>query len=131
MRNVVIDWALENSSAAFQLGLVKFVKTWSPMPVARELGSSAVRWAEAFGYGVIMLLSGVGMWRLRNQSGAWLMAMPAVYFSILLMLFIGSVRFLQPAVFVLFVLGGVGMVFWLLWSSDALLKCGLTLLMDR
>jgi hypothetical protein len=118
LRNAAIDWALENSSAAVQLGLVKFVKTWSPLPVARELGSSAVRWAEAIGYSVIMLLSGVGMWRLRNQSGAWLMAMPAVYFAILHMFFIGSVRYRQPAVLVLCVLGGVGLVCCMQWITN-------------
>jgi len=118
LRNAAIDWALENSSAAVQLGLIKFVKTWSPMPVARELGSSAVRWAEAFGYSVIMLLSGVGMWRLRTQSGAWLMAMPTVYFAVLHMFFIGSVRYRQPAVLVLCVLGGVGLVCCVQWITN-------------
>ena len=118
LRNAAIGWALENSSAAVQLGLVKFAKTWSPMPVARELGSSAVRWAEAFGYSVIMLLSGVGMWRLRSQSGAWLMAMPALYFAILHMFFIGSVRYRQPAVLVLCVLGGVGLVCCMQWITN-------------
>ena len=131
MRNAAIDWALENSSAAVQLGLVKFVKTWSPLPVARELGSSAVRWAEAFGYSVIMLLSGVGMWRLRNQSGAWLMAMPAVYFAILHMFFIGSVRYRQPAVLVLCVLGGVGLVCCMQWIANKLTNGSIKMSMDR
>lgn len=110
LKNAAIGWAQENSSAAVQLGLVKLVKTWSPMPVARELGSGAVRWAEATGYTTIMLLAGLGMWRLRIQPGAWLFAMPAVYFAILHMFFIGSVRYRQPAVLVLCVLGGVGLV---------------------
>jgi hypothetical protein len=131
MRNAAIDWALENSSAAVQLGLVKFVKTWSPLPVARELGSSAVRWAEAFGYSVIMLLSGVGMWRLRNQSGAWLMAMPAVYFAILHMFFIGSVRYRQPAVLVLCVLGGVGLVCCMQWIVNKFTNGSIKMSMDR
>lgn len=131
MRNAAIDWALENSSAAVQLGLVKFVKTWSPMPVARELGSSAVRWAEAFGYSVIMLLSGVGVWRLRNQSGAWLMAMPAVYFAILHMFFIGSVRYRQPAVLVLCVLGGIGLVCCMQWIVNKLMNGSKKMSMDR
>ena len=131
LRNAAIDWALENSSAAVQLGLIKFVKTWSPLPVARELGSSAVRWAEAFGYSVIMLLSGVGMWRLRNQSGACLMAMPAVYFAILHMFFIGSVRYRQPAVLVLCVLGGVGLVCCMQWIANKLTNGSIKMSMDR
>lgn len=108
LKNAAIAWALENSSDAVRLGLVKFVKTWSPLPVARELGSDAVRWFEAIGYTAIMGLAAIGMWQCRSQLGAWLFAMPCVYFALLHMFFIGSVRYRQPAVLVICVLGGVG-----------------------
>ncbi len=108
MKNAAIAWALENSSDAVRLGLVKLVKTWSPLPVARELGSDAVRWFEAIGYTAIMGLAAIGMWQCRSQLGAWLYAMPCVYFALLHMFFIGSVRYRQPAVLVICVLGGVG-----------------------
>jgi len=110
MKNAAIAWALENSSDAVRLGLVKFVKTWSPFPVARELGSDAVRWFEAIGYTAIMGLAAIGMWQRRSQLGTWLYAMPCVYFALLHMFFIGSVRYRQPAVLVICVLGGVGCV---------------------
>jgi hypothetical protein len=108
IRNAAIDWARENSSDALWLGMVKLGKTWSPLPVARELGSSAVRWAEAIGYSVIIVLACLGMVRSFRWTGAWLFAMPCLYFAILHMVFIGSVRYRQPAVLVLCVLGGLG-----------------------
>lgn len=108
LKNAAIAWASENSSDAMRLGLVKFFKTWSPLPVARELGSDAVRWLEAIGYAAIMGFAVIGMWQCRSQIGAWLFAMPCVYFALLHVFFIGSVRYRQPAVLVICVLGGVG-----------------------
>jgi hypothetical protein len=118
MRNAAMEWATENSSDAVQLGLVKLIKTWSPMPVARELGSSAVRWCEAIGYSFIMVFAAIGCWRIRRCNGAWLFALPCVYFAILHMFFIGSVRYRQPAVLALSVLGGIGMVVVIRWINS-------------
>ncbi len=108
IRNAAIRWAGENSSDAIRLGLVKLAKTWSPLPVAKEIGSDAVKWFEAIGYVAIMCFALVGLWQCRSEMGAWLYAMPCVYFALLHMFFIGSVRYRQPAVLALCVLGGVG-----------------------
>ena len=108
LKNAAIAWAFENSSDAIRLGLVKFLKTWSPLPVARELGSDTVRWLEAIGYSAIMGFAVIGMWQCRSQIGTWLFAMPCVYFALLHVFFIGSVRYRQPAVLAICVLGGVG-----------------------
>lgn len=108
MKNAAIQWAKENSSDAIRLGLVKLRKTWSPFPVAQEIGSDAVRYFEAIGYVSIMCFALVGLWQCRSEMGAWLYAMPCVYFALLHMFFIGSVRYRQPAVLSLCALGGIG-----------------------
>lgn len=113
MRNAAIQWVLENPSDAIRLGMVKFWKTWRPVPVAKELGSSAVRYAEGLGYVVIMVLGACGIWSTKWRPGAWLFALPTVYFAVLHMAFIGSVRYRQPAVLVMCVLAGCGIVFLL------------------
>jgi hypothetical protein len=118
LENAAIDWAWENSSDAVWLGLVKFAKTWSPLPVARELGSNVIRWLEAIGYVAIMFFAAIGLWSCRKQEGAWLIAMPCVYFAVLHMFFIGSVRYRQPAVLALCVLGGVGCTVMVRWARD-------------
>jgi len=115
LKNAAIQWAIENSSDAMWLGLVKFVKTWSPLPVAKELGSDAVRWLEAIGYCAIMCFAGIGMWQCRSRIGAWLYAMPCVYFAVLHVFFIGSVRYRQPAVLAICVLGGIGCAALVRW----------------
>ena len=115
IKNAAITWAMENSSDAVRLGLVKLIKTWSPLPVAKEIGSDAVRWFEAVGYCAILCSALVGLWQCRLEVGAWLYAMPCVYFGLLHMFFIGSVRYRQPAVLALCVLGGVGCAAIMKW----------------
>jgi hypothetical protein len=110
LQNAAIDWALRNSSDAGRLGLVKFLKTWSPFPVAKEIGGRAVKWTEAIGYTTIMALAAMGLWHTRKFPGAWLVALPCVYFAALHVFFIGSVRYRQPAVLAMCVLGGIGFV---------------------
>ena len=113
MRNAAIEWVRENPSDAIRLGMVKFWKTWRPVPVAQELGGQAVRYAEGLAYVVIMGLGACGIWSTRCRPGAWLFALPTVYFGVLHMMFIGSVRYRQPAVLVMCVLAGCGIVFLL------------------
>lgn len=113
MRNAAIQWVRENPSDAIRLGMVKFWKTWRPLPVAQELGGRAVRYAEGLAYVVIMGVGSFGIWSTRGRQGAWLFALPTVYFGVLHMAFIGSVRYRQPAVLVMCILAGCGIVFLL------------------
>ena len=122
LKNAAIHWAYENSSDARRLGLVKLIKTWSPLPVARELGSDVVRWAEAIGYTSIMCFGLIGVWQCRKLPGAWLYVIPCIYFALLHMFFIGSVRYRQPAVLVLCALGGVGIIATARWINERLAR---------
>jgi len=108
LRNAAIQWVRENPSDAIKLGMVKFWKTWRPVPVAKELGGLGVRYAEGLTYVMILGAAAVGFWATRGCSGAWLFIMPTVYFGVLHMAFIGSVRYRQPAVLVLCILAGCG-----------------------
>jgi 4-amino-4-deoxy-L-arabinose transferase-like glycosyltransferase len=112
------DWARENPSDVLKLGLIKFRKTWSPVPQARELSNRWVRWWEAISYVLIVILSAMGIYRLRGDrkrlaDGLW-MVLPCVYLAILHMVFVGSVRYRQPGVLVLCGLAGIGLAsLWL------------------
>jgi hypothetical protein len=103
-----MGWALENPSNVLWLGLVKSIKTWTPLPVAKELSSPSIRWSEAFGYSAIVIGMVIGSWRLRRIRGSWLLIMPCLYLAILHAIFIGSVRYRQPGVLLLCPLAGVG-----------------------
>ena len=105
-------WARENPSDVAKLGLVKFVKTWSPMPRAQELSNPMIRYWEAGGYLIILGASAFGLYVLRKDrrrltDAVWF-ALPCIYLALLHMVFIGSVRYRQPGVLLLCGLAGIG-----------------------
>lgn len=112
LRNAAIAWAIKNPSDVISLSLVKLGKTWRPFPVAKELGSGVIRYAEGIVYLAILILGSLGAWSCRRERGSWLFVLPCCYFALIHMLFIGSVRYRQPAVLVMCVLAGIG-VCWL------------------
>lgn len=107
-------WAWENPSDVIRLSLIKFAKTWTPLPVAREV-RPLVRWSEGFGYTALVIGALAGAWRLRRESGAWLALMPCVYLGVLHSIFIGSVRYRQPGVLLLCPLAAAGWIFVFEW----------------
>jgi 4-amino-4-deoxy-L-arabinose transferase-like glycosyltransferase len=111
MRQAALAWAWENPSDVIRLSLVKFTKMWSPLPVAREV-PWWIRGAEGFAYVALVLGAWVGAWQWRRERGAWLAWMPCLYLGLLHTVFIGSVRYRQPAVMLLCPLAAVG--WWLI-----------------
>ncbi len=108
MHRAAVQWALENPSDVLKLCLVKFVKTWSPLPTAEQIGNRFVRYGEAIGYVTIAILGLVGWWWMKERG--WQVAifvLPCLYFGALHSIFIGSVRYRQPAILALCVLAVV------------------------
>lgn len=114
LANAAIDWALKNPSDVLRLSLVKFEKTWNPWPRARELGGNGVRVAEAIVYSLIVVLAVFAWYAKRDLRAAMLVyASPVLYFALLHSVFVGSVRYRQPAILALCILGGIGAA-WML-----------------
>lgn len=106
-------WARQNPSDVILLGLIKFWKTWSPLPTASQVGGNAIRYGEGISYLIILSASVLGLWSCRRTGwSTQLYAFPAIYFGLLHTIFIGSVRYRQPAVLVLCVLAGIGIAQW-------------------
>lgn len=114
MRMAATDWAWKNPSDVARLGLVKLVKTWSPVPSAREI-QPWIRWSEGLGYIVIGLWAIAGSIVYRKERGAWFVWMPCLYLAILHAVFIGSIRYRQPGVMLLCPLAGAGCLALLEW----------------
>ena len=109
-----INWANENRYDTLRLAMVKFGKMWSPWPTAKELGGSWIRIAESVAYVVIVTLAVIAIGSVRqHRRSLMLFVSPTIYFASLHMIFVGSVRYRQPAILVLCVVAGIGAA-WML-----------------
>jgi 4-amino-4-deoxy-L-arabinose transferase-like glycosyltransferase len=107
MRDAALDWAGENPGRALQLAGVKFARTWSPWPNEPSFRRWYVALPVAISYVTVMALAIVGTWRYR--ANGWRVALfwlPAIYFTLLHMVFVGSIRYRQPAMLALAVPAG-------------------------
>jgi hypothetical protein len=122
-----IHWANENRSDACRLALIKFRKMWSPWPTAEELGGVGIRIAESLVYVIILLLAVMGLGTSRGKrAGIAIYVYPTLYFAALHLVFVGSVRYRQPAVLALCVVAGIGLA-WMLRQIRVALRVSKTL----
>ena len=111
MNHAATEWVGKNISVAIRLALVKFARTWSLWPSAGEVGSTGLRIVLTIGCFGILILSA---WACRPMFGSTppfrttlaLCLGPAVYFTLLHMVFVGSIRYREPAMLVLSALAG-------------------------
>ena len=95
-----------------RLAGVKFLRTWNVWPNEASFSAWPVRLAVALSYVPLLILGLVGGVRtLRCGWAYWLCWFPALYFSALHAVFVGSIRYRQPAMLGLIVLaaGVIGM----------------------
>lgn len=104
-----VEWAKKNVSVVIRLSMIKFSRTWSVWPAAGEVGSTPLRallLVSCFG---VLFCSAWTALCMRNLD-RWLILlcwMPAGYFTLLHMVFVGSIRYREPAMLVLTVLAGI------------------------
>lgn len=110
-----IAWIKEHPGEVALLAWRKFLRTWSLWPNGGDIGSGTLRIALTIGCFGILTLACIGSFRqqkMRVESDGWGVKfywLPAVYFTLLHMIFVGSIRYREPAVLVLTVLAGVGL----------------------
>jgi len=87
--------------------LVKLARTWNPFPNVAEHRSGRSAWAGAIYSLALFVLAFVGalrLWRNRRGQLALLLA-PVLYFSLVHMVYVGSVRYRVPLMPLLAVVG--------------------------
>lgn len=114
MRQAAIAAARENPWRIIKLAGVKCYRIWTPWPSAKQMQSSTFRLAVLLGYTPLMLLAIAGAIRFLPRGWPYVLCiMPAVYFTCLHMVFVGSIRYRQPAMLALIVLAaGLVDVWW-------------------
>lgn len=111
MTQKAVTWARNNPAVVARLAVTKFGRIWNPFPNNQELSNPIVSWGIALFYLPILILTAIGCWQKRDQWEAVLFCLlPAIYFSLLHMVFVGSIRYRQPPMMLLIILAAAGFV---------------------
>jgi hypothetical protein len=91
---------------------------WSPWPNAKEFQSRRLAWILAAGYAPLLLTAAYGAFRTVGCGWPYVLCLlPAVYFTLLHMIFVSSIRYRQPALLPLMVLAAAGIAALLRWPE--------------
>jgi 4-amino-4-deoxy-L-arabinose transferase-like glycosyltransferase len=105
MRDAAIAWAMRNPGRVIQLAGVKFVRIWNIWPNEPSFRSRTLRLVLMCTYVPVLLLSLGGIWRFAGHGWPYVLCfLPAAYFTCLHVVFVGSIRYRQPAMLPLIVL---------------------------
>ena len=105
LQEAALGWLGTQPRAALRLAGIKFLRIWNIWPNEASFSALAVRLAVAVTYIPLLILGLVGAVRtLRCGWPYWLCWFPAVYFTALHVVFVGSIRYRQPAMLALMVL---------------------------
>ena len=119
-RREALDWARSNPRATLRLAWQKLRRTWSIGLHAAGYTSPlyrAICWASV---APVFALALFGVWRLRHRPGiVALLLLPAAYFTLVHVVFVGSVRYRLPAMPLIFALAAAGLCLGLNAAPDS------------
>jgi len=116
LRQAALAWAREHPARVLQLAAIKFGRLWNIWPNEPQFRSWPVRLAVFFTYVPIMVLAVCGAWTFRHRGWPCVLCwLPAVYSTLLHMVFVSSIRYREPAMLPLIVLAAGAAVSW--WRS--------------
>lgn len=112
MKTAAIDWVKRNPAAAVDLAVQKLIRVWRPWPNEGKMRSTTMRCVIAVGF---LPLFALALWGGRaglssRRSAVVMLAAPAVYITLLHLVFVGSIRYRQPAMMLSCVLAGAALV---------------------
>ncbi|MBL8892777.1 MAG: glycosyltransferase family 39 protein [Planctomycetaceae bacterium] len=111
------NWGLQNPGRLCQLAGLKVWRTWRPWPAAAEVQSPLITAVTVAAFIPVMLFGMIGFWKQSRRDYAWAICVwPAIYVTLLHAVFVGSVRYRQPAIVPLLVLVAVVLGSYL-WSQ--------------
>lgn len=93
------EWAMRHPRESFTLAGKKLARTWSPIPLSAEYGSKRVYVLVGVVFAVplfVLTLLGVGVGAVSRSIKLYLL-LPAIYFTVVHALTVGSLRYRIPA----------------------------------
>src|SRR5205085_2810445 len=98
LRDAAIAWMANHPGRALQLAGIKFLRMWNVVPNANEFQSTTLRAVLALTYGPVLLLALLGAWKFAFRGWPYLLlVLPALYFTLLHVIFVSSICYRQPA----------------------------------
>ncbi len=127
-QQAAVSWAKANPLEVLGLAGRKFMRIWTLWPDGGEINSTAIRLAITLSSFSILLLA---LWYSRTLLGRfdWFYAIcfvPSLYFTLLHMVFVGSVRYREPALLVLIPLAACEVAQWMRYQVEPLAPARLT-----
>lgn len=111
LRAAAITWAQANPGRAANLAVVKLGRLWNVWPNEAEFRSWPMRLAVMAPYVPIMALALFGAWKFSGRGWPWQLCwLPAVYVSLLHMVFVSSIRYREPVMLPLMTLAAAALV---------------------
>ena len=116
MWEAAIAWARTNPARAVQLAGIKFLRIWNVWPNEPRLSTWPIRLLVLFTYTPLLVFCLLGTWKTigRGWPPYVLCWLPAVYLTLLHMVFVSSIRYREPAMLALLALaaGEIGVRNW-------------------
>ena len=92
-----LHWATSHPRQAVQLAGVKLWRMWNVWPNESEFRSWPLRLVIALTYGPLLCGAIFGAWSFRDRGWPYILPwLPAVYLSLIHMIFVGSLRYREP-----------------------------------
>jgi hypothetical protein len=123
MRDAALSWAATHPWSALRLAGMKFVRMWNIWPNEPSLSNWRFGLLVLIGYTPLLIGGLYGAWRYAGRGWPYaLCLLPAVYFTALHVVFVGSIRYRQPAMLALIVLAAGAAGEWLNKDRPAVAK---------
>jgi hypothetical protein len=105
MRDAAVRWARQHPADVLRLAAVKFVRIWNLWPNEPTFSRPAVRLAVAVTYVPLLFLGIAGAYQALRRGWPYVLCfLPALYLTMMHMVFIGSIRYREPAMLGIIVL---------------------------
>jgi hypothetical protein len=105
LRSEATRWACHHPGRVLELAAIKFVRTWNIWPNEQGLSTWPIRLAVVVTYVPTMLLALAGAVQTIRRGWPYVLCwLPAVYFTLIHVVFVASIRYRMPAMLMLIVL---------------------------
>lgn len=114
IRTESLAWAKENPGKVLRLAGVKFLRIWNCWPNEARFASWPIRLVVFFTYTPLAIFAIIGVWRTIGRGWPYFLCwLPAVYLTLLHVVFVSSIRYRGPAMLALLALAaGTVMEMW-------------------